>query len=127
MYANGRSYDSAGHEYDRRITTHRSCGAHFGSVPRTLLGRKRRLPETGSRKRFPVLVLSQRIPEAKGCKGLNEILSYAKILLVPNAHPLQVNPRIGLLSRFEGFSFVSGWPFPHKPFMSSWSGFSSGP
>jgi hypothetical protein len=33
MYANGRSYDSAGHEYDRGMITHRSCGAHRWQRP----------------------------------------------------------------------------------------------
>ena len=39
---------------------------------------------------------------------------------MPNAHPLQVNPGISLLSRFEGFSFVSGLPFPNSPFVGTW-------
>jgi len=60
MYANGRSYYSAGHEYDRRMTTHRSCGAHPGKVLWTLPRHSRRTPETGSRERFPALVLGPR-------------------------------------------------------------------
>jgi hypothetical protein len=43
----------------------------------------------------------------------------SKIPLLPNAHPLQVNPRIGLLCTFERFSFVSGFSFPNKELMLS--------
>jgi hypothetical protein len=39
----------------------------------------------------------------------SEILAFVKILLVANAHQLQVNPRVGLLRAFEGFSLVCGW------------------
>ena len=46
--------------------------------------------------------------EARGCKGLSEILPYIKVPLVPNAHPLQVNPGVGFLCTFEGFDFVNG-------------------
>ena len=63
----------------------------------------------------------------KDCKGLSEILPVIKIPLVANAHPLQVNSGISFLCFLEGFSFVSGFPLPNKPFMSSWSRPSSGP
>ena len=36
-----------------------------------------------------------------------------------NAHPLQVNPGIGLLCPLEGFSLASGWSFPHCPLVGS--------
>ena len=65
--------------------------------------------------------------EAKDCIGPSETLPVIKITLVADAHPLQVNPGIGFLRAFEGFSFVRGFSFPNKPFMSSWSGFSSVP
>ncbi len=39
-----------------------------------------------------------------------EILPYIKIPLVPNPHPLQVDPRVGFLRAFEGFRFVSAVP-----------------
>ena len=41
-------------------------------------------------------------------------LPFLKVHFVANAHPLQVNSRVGLLRAFEGFSFVSGLPFPDK-------------
>ena len=50
--------------------------------------------------------------EARDRKGLSKILPYIKVPLVANAHPLQVNSGIGFLRTLEGFSFVSGLPFP---------------
>jgi len=38
---------------------------------------------------------------------------------VPNAHPLQVNPGIGFLCALEGFTFVTGLPFPVYPLVGS--------
>ena len=53
------------------------------------------------------------------CKGPSEILSFAKVPLVANAHPLQVDPGIGLLCALEGFSFVGGRSLPDNPFVGS--------
>jgi len=39
---------------------------------------------------------------------------------VPNAHPLQVNPRIGLLRTFEGFGLVEGLSLPDKELVFAW-------
>ena len=57
--------------------------------------------------------------EARDSEGLSEILPYIKIPLVANAHPLQVNPEIGFLCTLEGFSFVTRWPFSHRPLVGS--------
>ena len=57
--------------------------------------------------------------------GQSEILPYVEIPLVPNPHPLQVNPGIGFLCTLEGFSFVSGLPLPDHPFVGSWPVLSS--
>ena len=38
---------------------------------------------------------------------------------MPNRHPLQVDLGVGLLCTFEGFRFVSGWPFPDSPLVVS--------
>jgi len=51
--------------------------------------------------------------------GRSEILLVVKILLVANAHPLQVNPGIGFLRTLEGFSFVSGCALPDNPLVGS--------
>ena len=59
------------------------------------------------------------------CWVLSEILPCVKVLLVANAHPLQVDPGIGFLCTLEGFSFVSGWPFPDGPLVGSWPVLSS--
>ena len=58
-------------------------------------------------------------------KGLCEILPYVKIPLVANAHPLQVDPWIGLLRTLEGFSLVCGRALPDHPFVGSWPVLSS--
>lgn len=63
----------------------------------------------------------------KDCKELTEVLPYIKVPLVANAHPLQINPGVGFLGILKGFGFVSGFAFPNKPFMSSWSGPSRAP
>jgi hypothetical protein len=47
------------------------------------------------------------------------LLAFVKIPLIANAHPLQVNPGIAFLCTLEGFSFVSGLPFPVQPFVGS--------
>jgi hypothetical protein len=60
-------------------------------------------------------------------RGLSKILQIIEIHLVANSHPREVNTGIGLLRKFEGFSFVSGFALPNKPFMSSWSSCSSEP
>ena len=52
-------------------------------------------------------------------KGISEILPITKIPLVANPHPLKIDPGIGLLRTLEGFSLVSGWPFPDNPLVSS--------
>jgi hypothetical protein len=46
-------------------------------------------------------------------------LPFVKISLVPNAHPLQVDPEISFLCAFEGFSLVSGCALPDHPFVGS--------
>ena len=48
-----------------------------------------------------------------------EILPYIKIPLVPDAHPLQVDPGVGFLRTLEGFSLVGGFPFPDDPLVGS--------
>jgi hypothetical protein len=40
---------------------------------------------------------------------------YIKIPLIANAHPLQVDPGMGLLRTLEGFSLVGGFAFPDHP------------
>jgi hypothetical protein len=57
--------------------------------------------------------------EARDCIGQSAILPFVKIPLVANAHPLQVDPGVGFLCTLEGFSFVSGRPFPDHPFVGS--------
>jgi hypothetical protein len=47
-------------------------------------------------------------------------MPYIKIPFVANTHSLQVNSRIGFLRLLEGFSPVSGRPFPHRPPVGSW-------
>ena len=77
-----------------------------GNAPRTLPRRKRETHETGSQKRFPVLVFGPRIPEARDRKGLIETLPHSQIPLAAYSHPIRVNPGIGLLRAFEGFGNV---------------------
>ena len=53
-------------------------------------------------------------------QGAGRDLPRVQIPLVANGHPLQVDPGIGFLGAFEGFGFVSGWPFPDEPLLGSW-------
>ena len=51
--------------------------------------------------------------------GRSEKLPYVGIPLGANAHPIQVDPGIGLLGTHEGFGFVSSWTFPNCPLVGS--------
>ncbi len=51
--------------------------------------------------------------------GVNEKLSFVKIPLISNAHPLQVDPGVGFLCTLEGCRFVRGLPFPDNPLVGS--------
>ena len=66
----------------------------------------------------PGLELSPSLTILK-CQGRSEILTCVKVLLVANAHPLQVDLGIGFLCTLQGFSFVSCLPFPHNPLVGS--------
>jgi hypothetical protein len=68
-------------------------------------------------------LLDMSLPAHLG-KASRQGLPFLKVHLVPNPHPLQVDPGISFLGTLEGLSFVCGLPFPDKPLVSSWPGLS---